>query len=83
MSGVLRKGTQCKGDAHYEEAYYGRPAALLGVETLKSHDEGETKIHYSLIVVSECLVVEFGVYTMAHVPITAIADDPSKGALVL
>lgn len=83
MGCVLGEGTQCEGDAHNEESYHWRPAALLGIETLKGHYKGEAEIHYSLEMVSKSLIVWFGVFTMAQVPITAIADDPSKEALVL
>jgi hypothetical protein len=80
---ILRKGTQREGDAHDKESYHWRPAALLWVETLKGHNKWETEIHNSLDMVSESLIVWFKGHTMAQVPITAIADDPSKGALVL
>lgn len=53
MGGVLGEGTQCEGDAHDEESYHWRPAALLRVEALKGHDKGEAEIHNSLEMVSK------------------------------
>lgn len=83
MRRVGRKGGECQGDAHHEQADGGIEAALLGIEAGEGDDERGVEIHDALEEESVYLFyneVRLIAFTVAQVPIMAVLDEPSNGS---